>query len=196
MPILIKMEAPGATLEQYNRVNEAMGIRGDEDAPDGLIQHIAAQGPGGVFVIDVWESEEKLNTFLEERAGPALAAAGVQPGPPEIYPVHAMLRGSGTQPNVIMEVRVDRGPDVYDELVSRMPTHSGDGSAHPVYSHVAAVTEDGGIYVVDLWDSPESFGRFAAEELGPAAGDALGEVNPNFTPAHNVVGRVPVPASR
>jgi hypothetical protein len=194
MAILMKMEAPGTTLEQYDRLNESMGIGGDADAPDGLIQHIAAQGPNGVVVIDVWESEEKLNRFFEEKAGPALAAQGVQATQPEILHVHNMLRGSGTQPNVVMEVRVDRGPDVYDELISRMPTHVGDGSGHPVYSHVAAVTADGGIYVVDLWESPEAFGRFAAEELGPAAGDSLGEIQPQFTPVHNVLGRVPVPA--
>jgi hypothetical protein len=194
MAILMRMEAPGATLQQYEQVNDSIGIRGDSDAPDGLLQHIAAQGEDGIVVIDVWESEEKLNTFFEERAGAALAAAGVKTDEPEILPVHAMLRGSGTQPNVVMEIRVDRGPDVYDELVSRMPTHVGGGEGHPVYSHVAAVTGDGGIYVVDLWDSPESFGLFAQEELGPAAGDALGEIQPAFKPVHNVVGRVPVPA--
>lgn len=194
MAILMRMDGPGVTLQQYEQVNESMGIRGDSDAPDGLVQHIAAQDENGIVIIDVWESEEKLNRFFEERAGAALAAAGVQPGQPEILPVHAMLRGSGTQPNVLMEIRVDRGPEVYDELVSRMPTHVGGGAGHPVYSHVAAVTGDGGIYVVDLWDSPESFGRFAEDELGPAAGDALGEIEPTFKPVHNVLGRVPVPA--
>ena len=194
MAILMRLEAPGVTLQQYEQVNDSMGIRGESDAPDGLVQHIAAQGADGIVIIDVWESEEKLNLFFEERANAALAAAGVQPAQPEILPVHAMLRGTGTQPNVLMEIRVDRGPDVYDELVSRMPTHVGGGAGHPVYSHVAAVTADGGIYVVDLWDSPESFGRFAEEELGPAAGDALGEIAPSFKSVHNVLGRVPVPA--
>jgi heme-degrading monooxygenase HmoA len=195
MAIVVRFEAPGATVEDYERVNASIGISGDEDAPDGLIQHIAAKADGGIVVVDVWESEEKLNTFFEQRAGRALAENGVQAGPPSVYKLHNMLKGSGTQPNVLMEVRVDRGPEVYDELVTRMPTHAGDGSGHPVYSHVAAVTENGGIYVVDLWESPEAFGRFAQEELGPAAGDLLGEIQPTFTPVHNTIrGRSTVPA--
>jgi hypothetical protein len=190
------MEAPGATLEQYEQVNEILGITGTADAPDGLIQHIAGKTPDGVVVIDVWESEEKLNKFFEERCGAALAQAGVNAQQPEITQLHNMIpRGAGDQPNVIMETRVDAGPDVYDQLISTMPTHVGDGSGHPVYSHVAAVTADGGIYVVDLWESPERFGQFAQEELGPTAGDRLGEVVPTFTPVHNVIhGKAPVTA--
>lgn len=195
MAIVLRMHAPGGTAEQYARVNEIMGVSSDH-APDGLIQHIAAKDDSGILVVDVWESEEKLNQFFEAGLGRALAEAGVETTEPEILKLHAMIpRGKGTQPNVVMEVRVDRGPEVYDELVSRMPTHVGDGSGHPVYSHVAAVTKDGGMYVIDLWESPEAFGKFAAEELGPAAGDSLGEIEPSFTPVHNVIhGKAAVPA--
>jgi hypothetical protein len=195
MAILMKSEVPGATAEQYDRVNASMGVLGDDTAPEGLIQHICGKTENGLVIIDVWESEEKLNRFFEEKAGPALAAADVDFGQPQVFPVHRTLKGCGTQPNVIVEVTVERSSDVYDELVSRMPAHVGDGSAHPVVSHVAAVTPSNGVYVVDLWESPERFGAFAEQELAPAAGDSLGEIQPRFTPVHNVVrGRTAVTA--
>jgi len=196
MAILVKFTAPGTTVEDYERVNATMGVTSDADAPDGLIQHLAAEADDGIVVIDVWESEEKLNRFFEERAGRALAEHGIQTSGPEVYTVHAMIpRGKGTQPNVVMEVHIDQGSDLYDDMVSRMPTHQGDGSGHPVYSHVAGIAADGGMYIVDLWESPEAFGRFAEEEIVPAAAGRLGEIEPSFTPVHNVIhGKAAVPA--
>jgi hypothetical protein len=196
MAIVMRFQGTGATVEQYQQVNAVMGITGDDTAPDGLIQHVAAKTDDGILIVDVWESEENLNRFFEERVGPALAQIGIESTQPEVMKLHSMIpRGSGSNPAVLMEIRIARGPDVYDELVSRMPTHVGDGSGHPVYSHVAAVTSDGGMYIHDLWDSPESFGKFAQDELGPAAGDRLGEIQPTFAPVVNVLrGSSVVPA--
>src|SRR3954447_1802925 len=115
MAILMRSEASGVTTDQYDQVNENMGVTGDDTAPDGLIQHICGRTPDGIVVIDVWESEEKLNAFFEQRVGPALAAAGVELPPPDVFQVHNMLKGSGTAPNVIMEVTIERSSDVYDE---------------------------------------------------------------------------------
>src|SRR5205085_3244439 len=40
MAVLMIMDSPEATTEQYDRTNEILGIRGDEDAPEGLVQHV------------------------------------------------------------------------------------------------------------------------------------------------------------
>ena len=53
MPVLMVLEIPGATIEQYEKANELMGIRGDEDAPEGLIEHIAAFDGNAMFALDV-----------------------------------------------------------------------------------------------------------------------------------------------
>jgi hypothetical protein len=53
-------------------------------------------------------------------------------------------------------------------------------------SHAAAATGEG-LVVVDVWESPEAFGRFAETQLGPAAGQAghdLSGVEPRFVPVH------------
>jgi heme-degrading monooxygenase HmoA len=192
MSVLMVMEAPGATTAEYDRANEIMGIRGDADAPDGLIQHVAASDGNSLIVVDVWESEEALNRFFEERLGAALAESGVSRGDgpkPRILPVHNSLTGIGSDAGVLMLVEIDDlGPGAYDEMVGKMDAHYGDGSQHPCVTHVAARTDDGGMVVADLWESPEAFGKFAEEQIGPAgAAVGLGPIEPRIVPVHNRV---------
>ena len=71
MAVLMMLEVPGGTVEQYERANEIMGIKGDADAPEGLISHVAARTDEGIVIADVWASEGDLERFFEERAGAA-----------------------------------------------------------------------------------------------------------------------------
>src|SRR3954447_21476162 len=127
MPVLMVMEAPGATTDEYERVNEIMGLRGDADAPEGLIDHVAASDGSGIVVIDLWESEEALGRFFEERLGAALAEVGIEPagGKPRIMPVHNALQGGASDAGIVMLIEVeDLGADAYDEMASKMPAHT------------------------------------------------------------------------
>jgi hypothetical protein len=96
MAILMLMDVPGGTVEQYERTNEILGIHGDSDAPEGLISHLCAVTDDGVMIADVWDSEESLHRFFEGGLGAALAEAGVPKTTPTVIPVHAMLRGKAT----------------------------------------------------------------------------------------------------
>jgi heme-degrading monooxygenase HmoA len=191
MAVMMIMEAPGATTDEYDRTNDIMGIRGDEDAPDGLIQHVAASDGDKLTIIDVWESEESLGRFYETRLGPALEQSGVAgaAGEPRRLPVHNMLRGVGTDARVAIIIEVpDLDTDAYDEMASSMESHSGDGSNGPWVTHTATRMDGGGVLVVDLWDSPESFGAFAEREIGPAAEKVgMGRIEPRIVPVHNVI---------
>ena len=187
MAVLMIAELPGVTAAQYDAVNEKIGIRGDEDAPDGLIQHVVGETGDGLLVADVWESQEQFERFFAERAGPAFAEVGAPPAEPRIYPVRNLIRrGSGTDANVLLVIEAeDFTPALYDEITSRMAAHAGDGSGHPAVSHVAA-TSGGGMVFVDVWDSEASFGRFAEEQLAPAAGGVdMSALEPRFVPVHN-----------
>jgi len=95
MAIVMMLEVPGGTIEQYEQANEIMGIHGDENAPDGLLGHVAAKTEDGVLIVDVWESQEHLDTFFRERLGDALHQAGVPDAKPRIYPIHNAIRGRG-----------------------------------------------------------------------------------------------------
>jgi heme-degrading monooxygenase HmoA len=187
MAIVMRMEAPGATAEQYEALNEAIGLD-DENAPDGLVIHMAGVTDEGMVVIDVWESEEKLNTFFDDTLGPALADSEIEPGPPSVSKLHNMIpQGGGSEHNVIVEISVDAGPDVYDDMVGKMPSHAGDDSAHPVSVHIAGVNEDGSMFIADLWESAEAFASFAESEVVPAADERVGQIEPKLTPVHNVI---------
>jgi hypothetical protein len=189
MPVLMIMEARGATTDQYEKVNELMGIRSDDDAPDGLVQHIAASDGDSLVVIDVWESPEQLQRFFEGRLAAALAGAGIDPEstPPKILPVHNAFQGAGTEPNVVLVMEMDDlSPDVYDQMTNRMPAHYELGKSHPAVSHTAARSESGGMVVVDVWDSPESFGKFAEEAIGPLADEVgMSPPQPRVLKLHN-----------
>jgi hypothetical protein len=188
MSVLLITEAPGATTAEYDRVNEIMGIRGDEGAPEGLLQHVGASDGSGIVVVEVWESEESARRFFEARLGPALAEVGIQvSSKPRAAAVHNSLSGQGTDAGVVMLIEIDDlGPDAYDEMVGNMDAHYGDGSQHPCVTHVAARTEGGGMLIADLWESPEAFGKFAEEQIGPAgAAVGLGPIEPRIVPVHN-----------
>jgi heme-degrading monooxygenase HmoA len=199
MSVLLVSEAPGSTTADYDRVNEIMGIRGDEDAPDGLIDHVGASDGNGILVVEVWESEEAAGRFFESRLGPALAEVGAElKSKPRMLPVHNSLKGKGTDAGVVMLIEIeDLGADAYDEMVSKMDAHYGDGTQHPCVTHTAARTDTGGMLIADLWESPEAFGKFAEEQIGPAgAAVGLGPIEPRFVPVHNrMMGKAALPAT-
>lgn len=66
-------DVPGATLEQYDQVNERMGT----EKPEGVHAHIAGKTDGGVQVIEVWDSPEHVERYMDAGLGQALQDAGV-----------------------------------------------------------------------------------------------------------------------
>jgi hypothetical protein len=184
MSILMLIEEPGMSTETYDRTNAIVGIRGDADAPDGLISHVCAVTGDGLVIADVWESEAALTRFFEERLGAALAQVGMD-AKPRIVPVHNLIaHGAGTAANVLLVWEADGfTPAAYDAITSKMPAHAGGGGDHPSVSHVAGTTETGMVFV-DVWDSPESAGRFVEAQIAPAAGGELPVGEPRFMPVH------------
>jgi hypothetical protein len=185
MTVMMTAEVPGATEQQYRELNEALGIT-PESPPDGLITHMAARTPDGMRIVDVWQSEQAFNTFIEG-AMPTMQQAGIPSFQPEMYPVHNMFEGAGTQANVMLIADLPAwGPDAYDEMTHGMDAHADNGARHPSALHVAAV-KGGGLFVVDLWDAPETFGRFAQEQFPEGAAEQLGDFEPEFYPVVNVL---------
>ena len=91
MAVTMFLELPGATTEQYDKLNETMGIHGLEDEPDALISHVCATVDGGLMIFDVWRSQEDLDDFLQNRVGPAARELGVAAGPPRFGTLHYQL---------------------------------------------------------------------------------------------------------
>jgi hypothetical protein len=82
------MRWDGLTVDQYEQALEKVGW--DRDVPAGAKLHVAGFSDGGLNVLDVWESAEAFQAFLDQRLGPAVQEIGIQ-GEPEVrfYPMHA-----------------------------------------------------------------------------------------------------------
>ena len=94
--VVLVHQAPGLTREQYEETvsrltgGEKRRMESRSDWPvEGLLVHIAGDGPNGFRVVDVWESEEAAQRFGEQLR-PILQEVGVQ-AQPEIYPPHAFV---------------------------------------------------------------------------------------------------------
>ena len=81
--------------ENYEAVNEKMfGTKRPDPTIDGLILHSAGEGPNGFRVVDIWESQEAFDSFLNERLMPATREAGIdfpQNRPEIVELLHVMM---------------------------------------------------------------------------------------------------------
>ncbi|MDQ6847513.1 MAG: hypothetical protein M3019_08025 [Candidatus Dormibacteraeota bacterium] len=84
MAELLVLEFEGFGEDVYQKVNEALGIdmnTGDGDWPAGMITHAGGKTPTGWMVVEVWDSRESQEKFMNERLGAALQKGGVQAPP-------------------------------------------------------------------------------------------------------------------
>ena len=84
MAELFVLEFEGFDKDAYKKVNELLGIdmtTGEGDWPPGLLSHAAGRIENGWTVVEVWESREAQEKFMNGRLGPALGKAGVTKPP-------------------------------------------------------------------------------------------------------------------
>jgi hypothetical protein len=61
--------------------------------------------------------------------------------------------------------------DQYEQVIQKMGfTPGGRGAPHGLFHWVAKT--DGGLRIVDVWDSKEEYERFAQEKIGPLTQEA------------------------
>jgi hypothetical protein len=95
MPVVLVHQGPTVTQERYNEVVRRLSggkarMESPSDWPvEGLLVHIAGEGPNGFRVVDVWESEESCKRF-GEILGPHLRDVGITEQP-ELYPPYAFV---------------------------------------------------------------------------------------------------------
>ncbi len=70
--------------------------------------------------------------------------------------------------------------DQYDQVIQRMGLVQGGPMPDGGISHWVAAT-DGGIRVVDVWETREQFDRFSQEQIGPFSQEAGIEGPPEMT---------------
>ncbi len=87
MPAALILEFEGVGNEQYEAVNSRLGIdmgSGRGDWPAGLLTHIAGPKPGGWVVLEVWDSQQSQERFMQDRLGRALQEGGIEAPPSRI----------------------------------------------------------------------------------------------------------------
>ena len=92
MAIVVIQEFSTGTLEQYNDVTERLSLGGN--SPAGNLFHVAGMADGSLRVVEVWESESALHTFLGT-LGPITQSMGMTPPKVTVFPVHNILTPEG-----------------------------------------------------------------------------------------------------
>ena len=93
MAVAVILDFAGATLEDYDRVIDALGFGGARRGEPGLLFHWVAAVEGGIRVVDVWRDRDLAEEFVRDRLVAATKAMGARE-PPEIQvlDVHNFLR--------------------------------------------------------------------------------------------------------
>jgi heme-degrading monooxygenase HmoA len=89
MAIVVTIEVPGMTKEQYDQSVTQFG-NGVKHAT-GFIAHGSGAIEGGYFVTEIWETQEDWERWMRENVMPAAGELGIQPSPPTIREAETVL---------------------------------------------------------------------------------------------------------
>jgi hypothetical protein len=90
MALMMLMEWDGLGVEEYEAARNHVNWEGD--VPPGAIFHVMAATENSVRVVDVWESTEASQRFVETRLMPGAQELGLPAAPRvEILPAHAIF---------------------------------------------------------------------------------------------------------
>jgi hypothetical protein len=91
MAIAMIFTPPSMTRAQYDETIRRLEAAG-QGAPSGRLHHVAFEGPGGLRVVDVWESQAAFEAFGRTMM-PILQEIGIDPGQPDVGQVHKIISG-------------------------------------------------------------------------------------------------------
>lgn len=75
MLFVTTLDVTGLTPEEYRAILNEMGV---EDHPaDGIFVHLTTTTDFGYRIVEIWDSKEGFEEFLEKRLGPASKAIGL-----------------------------------------------------------------------------------------------------------------------
>lgn len=89
MALTFMMEFPGVTQQQYDQIFDR--LLPDRKPPQGELLHVAGPMTGGWSVVEVWESQDAFDRFVQEKLAPAMQEAGVLPPQPKVVPVYNII---------------------------------------------------------------------------------------------------------
>ena len=84
MAVCLIHDGPGVTRAQYERVHNE--VSPENRPPPGLLYHAAGPTENGWCVVEVWESQEALGAFFQQKLQQALQKAGIG-GQPRVFDI-------------------------------------------------------------------------------------------------------------
>ena len=91
MAITVTFTPRSMDASQYDEIIKRLEDAG-ASAPPGRLYHVCFGTGSSLRVVDVWASQEALNTFGQTLM-PILQQVGVDPGQPEVAEVHNSIQG-------------------------------------------------------------------------------------------------------
>lgn len=70
------LEIHGLTADEYNAIVARMGV--ERKAAPGIYLHIASPMEGGMRVVELWDTKEGFETYIQAQLIPACAALGIE----------------------------------------------------------------------------------------------------------------------
>jgi hypothetical protein len=90
MSIVARFAPSSITREKYDEVNRRLEGSGDWPA-EGCDYHVLFGAGGNLRVSEIWDSREQFEAF-GERLMPVLKDVGIDPGEPEVFEVHNIVK--------------------------------------------------------------------------------------------------------
>ncbi len=95
MAVGVQLDFPGGTLEQYDEINETIGLLSGGPASRQELFHWVTKTDDGFRVVDVWETREAFEKFERDKLSSIYREVGVPHLPViQFFEVHNYLVGS------------------------------------------------------------------------------------------------------
>ncbi len=94
MAVGVIYDLPGATLDQYDQMISRMGYEHEGECAPGALFHWVAATEEGIRAVDVWESRDAFDRFVEDQIVPVAQEVGMQPPQVASYEIHCTLTRS------------------------------------------------------------------------------------------------------
>jgi hypothetical protein len=98
MAVCLIMQFAGMDTGKYDAVMDKLGLSSaNPNWPEGIVSHVAGRTSDGLCVVDVWESQQDFDAFMNSRLKPAFDALGGLPQPRVTsFQVHNNYSGKGS----------------------------------------------------------------------------------------------------
>ncbi len=91
MSIVVRYAPQSVTKAKYDETMRTIEAAVGEDGPPGCDYHVCFGPEGSVMVSEIWDSREQWEAFGKQLM-PILAKAGIDPGEPQVFEVHNILK--------------------------------------------------------------------------------------------------------